>query len=128
LSSHAIMKVFIIISNETHSKSRLLSMVSALANIEATGLADSLVDAIDIIRKHYPNAVIVDSETMEEKGRDRLISVLENADSFIVIPSPLHIKKKCIYIGIEVPSDRQKVWIWNEIGKTLRECEALAAN
>ncbi len=121
------MTAFIIISNETQSRNRLISMLSALANIEAMGLADSLAEAIEIVRKHYPNALIVDSDAMEEKGQDRLIPVSESTDSFIVIPSEWHIREKCIYIGIELPSAGQKGWVWNEIGKTLRECEIFAA-
>jgi DNA-binding NarL/FixJ family response regulator len=122
------MKAFVIISNDSLSRSGMMvSVVSAFASIDSIGAADNLVEAVDLIRQRYPNAVIFDSRLFEEGRHSCLLSVLDSKGSFVLLPRNGQFNDKCIYIGIDFSEGEQKEWLLNEISRTLLEYHASPA-
>jgi hypothetical protein len=122
------MKAFVIISGDSPEKNGMMaSVMSAFASIDSIGVADNLMEAVDLIRQRYPNALIFDSRLLEEKRIDFLLSILETKGSFILLPRNRQFKDKCIYIGIDFSGVEQKGWLLHEISQRLLEHESSAA-
>jgi hypothetical protein len=122
------MKAFIIIPNTPKSKTgMLLSVISAFVPIESTGVAEDAVEALGIIRQRYPDVLIFSSRILEENGHGYLQSVLKDGDSFVMMPKHGRFKDRCTYIGFDFSFAKQKEWVLNKLGETLRQYQHLTA-
>ncbi len=122
------MKAFIILPNNSASKSgMLLSMISAFVNVESVGVAENVVEAVDIIQRRYPDAPIFNSGMLEDKEYGYLASVLEDNGSFIMLSRHQELGDRCIYLSIDLSLAEQTEWVLNEIGETMREYQHFTA-
>ncbi len=122
------MKAFIILSNNSPSKNGMLvPMISAFVGVESIGIAEDVVEAVDIIHRRFPDILIFNEKILEEKGHGYLASILENEDPFIMLPKQREFQGSCIYLGVDFSASEHKEWILNGIGEAIREYQHFTA-
>jgi len=103
------MKVFIVDDSKIVCE-RLTEMLSELPEIEIIGQAHKAVEAINLIEKLKPDAVILDIRMPEGSGIDVLQKIKKNKTAPLVImltnyPYPQY-RKKCMDAGVDFFFDK----------------------
>ena len=103
------MKVFIVDDSKIVCE-RLSEMLSELPEIEIIGQAHKAVEAINLIEKLKPDAVILDIRMPEGNGIDVLQKIKKNKTAPLVImltnyPYPQY-RKKCMDAGVDFFFDK----------------------
>ena len=103
------MKVFIVDDSKIVCE-RLSEMLSELPEIEITGQAHKAVEAINLIEKLNPDAVILDIRMPGGSGIDVLRKIKKNKTAPLIImltnyPYPQY-RKKCMDAGVDFFFDK----------------------
>jgi len=115
------MKAYFIFHGPARGHEKMISMLSAFAQIECIGISEDILDAIDVIRQWYPDAALFSGRVFEEAHARAALR--KNNKAVVILPGDCEQKGKCTYLGVDFPVDegRNHDWVIRSFGHMLRE-------